>query len=60
MDFDIKTVLGDMLTAISRVVSSDFPKVRECVKKALSEERDFLAELAKARLDGEIDDDILE
>jgi hypothetical protein len=60
MDFDIKTVLGDMLAAISGVVSSEFPKVRECVKKALAEETDFLEELAKARLDGEIDDDILE
>ena len=60
MDFDIRTVLGDMLTAISGVVSSEFPKVRECVKKALAEEKEFLDELAKARLDGEIDDDILE
>ena len=59
MDFDIKTILGDMLSAISGVVSSEFPKVRECVKKALADEKEFLEELAKARLDGEIDDDIL-
>src|SRR5688572_3857560 len=59
MDFDIKTVLGDMLSAVRGVVASEFPKVRECVKKALAEEQAFLEELAKARLDGEIDDDIL-
>jgi hypothetical protein len=59
MDFDIRTVLGDMLSAVRGVVASEFPKVRECVKKALAEEQAFLEELAKARLDGEIDDDIL-
>ena len=59
MGFDIKTVLGEMLNAVRGVVASEFPKVRECVKKALAEEEEFLDELAKARLDGEIDDDIL-
>jgi len=59
MDFDIKAVLGDMLNAVRGVVSTEFPKVRDCVRKALADEKEFLEELAKACLDGEIDDDTL-
>jgi hypothetical protein len=59
MGFDIKAVLGDMLAAVKGVVATDFPKVQNCVKKALAEEQAFLEQLAQARLDGEIDDDIL-
>ena len=59
MNFDIKATLAAMLNAVHGVVAADFPKVRACVQRALNEEREFLSELAKARIDGEIDDEIL-
>ena len=54
MNFDIKATLAAMLNAVHGVVAADFPKVRACVQRALNEEREFLSELAKARIDGEI------
>lgn len=59
MAFDIKTTIGDMLNAVKSVVSGEWPKVRECVKRALDEEAAFMRALAEARLAGELDDDTL-
>lgn len=59
MALDMNAVLTEMIGAVRGVVAGDWPKVRECVRKALAEERDFLAELAQARLSGEIGDDTL-
>lgn len=59
MTFDIKATLSSMLGAMNNVISSDWPKVRDCVKKALAEEQQALETLAKARLSGEIDDAML-
>jgi hypothetical protein len=59
MEFDIKATLGDMLNAVKSVVSGEWPKVRDCIRRALEEEKDFLQSLAEARLAGEIDDDML-
>lgn len=59
MSFDIKAVLSSMASAAGTVVKDDLPKVRQCIKRALDEEKDFLAKLADARLAGVIDDDTL-
>lgn len=59
MAFDIKATLTDMLGAMNNVISGEWPKVRDCVKKALAEEQQALETLAKARLSGEIDDAML-
>ncbi len=59
MSFDIKAGTAAMLNAARGVVGADFPKVRGCVRKTLASEKAFLARVANARLDGEIDDDVL-
>lgn len=59
MGFNIKATLGEMLDAVKGVVSSEWPKVRDCTRRALEEEKEFLQSLAEARLAGEIDDDTL-
>ncbi len=60
MTFDIKKTLAVMLGEVQDVMASDFPGARACVQRALNEEREFLLELARARIDGEIDDEILD
>jgi len=59
MAFDIKSVLSDMVDAFRGVAVADWPKVKDCVRKAFADEKEFLGELAEARLSGEIDDDML-
>ena len=59
MAFDIKATLSSMLDAMNNVVGVEWPKVRDCVRKALTEEQQALETLAKARLSGEIDDAML-
>ncbi len=59
MKFDIKTGLRDMLDAVRGAVGGEWPQLRDCVRHALEDERDFLQALAEARLAGEIDDDTL-
>lgn len=56
MAFDIQDVWKKMLSAVSSVLSSELPKVQDCVKAALEEERDALQAIAMARLNGEIND----
>ena len=60
MGFDVRGTLGAMIDAAKAVVADDWPAVQRCMQSAVEEERAFLAELAAARIDGEIDDDILE
>ena len=57
MSFDIENVLSDMTSAVSGVISGEWKGVKECVEKALKEEKAALSEIAKARLNGEIDDE---
>ena len=57
MSFDIEKIIGDMISAVSSVTSDEWPGVEECVKKAFNEEKDALADIAKARLKKEIDDE---
>ena len=59
MAFNINTTLTDMLDAIKGVVSKEWPKVRGCINKALTEEQQALEDMAKARLAGDIDDAML-
>lgn len=54
MAFDIGAVLKDMAAAASEVLSTEGPKVKGCVKKAIEEEKDALDAIAKARIVGEI------
>lgn len=56
MAFNIGEVLGGMADAIGKVLGTEWPKVRTCAKAALKDERDALEEIAKARINGEIDD----
>jgi hypothetical protein len=57
MAFDIGEVLDGMLGAAAGVLSTEWPKVETCVTAAFKEERDALDAIAKARLEGEIDND---
>lgn len=54
MAFDIGAVLKDMVTAACDVLSTEGPKVKGCVKKAIEEEKEALEAIAKARIEGEI------
>jgi hypothetical protein len=57
MSFNLDTTLNDMASAISGVISDEWSGVKECVKKALEDEKDALAGIVEARLGGEIDDE---
>lgn len=54
MAFDIGAVLKDMTATASDMLSTEGPRVKECVKKAIEAEKDALDEIAKARIAGEI------
>lgn len=56
MAFDIREVLDGMLGAAAGVLSAEWPKIQACVKAAFEEERDALEAIAKARIEGEIND----
>lgn len=57
MAFDISAVLDGMAGAAGDVLSAEWPKVQNCVKAALAEEREALEAIADARLLGEINDE---
>lgn len=57
MDFDIAKVFDGMIGAAGDVLSAEWPKVQACVKAAFKDEQNALEAIAKARLDGEIDDE---
>jgi ribosome-binding ATPase YchF (GTP1/OBG family) len=56
MAFDIEVVLGEMLSAFSKVMSAEWPKIQECAKAAFQEEREALEAIAIARVNSEIND----
>ena len=56
MAFDIEAVLRDMASTAGDVLAGEGPKVNNCIKAAIEEEKDALEAIAKARLDDEIDD----
>lgn len=57
MSFDIDSTIGDMISAMSEVISGEWPNVKDCIKLALQDEKHALADIARARLDNEIDDE---
>ena len=59
MSFDIDSAVNDMLSAASGVISGEWPGVKDCVKKALDDEKVALTDIANARKAGDIDDDDL-
>jgi len=59
MAFDIGNVLKEMVSAAGDVLATESPKIKGCVKAAFEEEKDALEDIARARLEGEIDDDDL-
>ncbi len=56
MAFDMGEVFDRVLGAAAGVLSAEWPKVQTCVTAAFEEERAALDAIAKARLNGEIDD----
>jgi len=59
MSFDIEGTFEEMLAAISGVVSGEWPAMKECVEKALEDEKEALEMIASLRLAGDIDDEDL-
>lgn len=57
MSFDMEQAAKDMLAAIEGELSTEWPKIRDCTEKAVREEQDILKAIAKARIEGAIDDD---
>jgi hypothetical protein len=54
MSFDIDTTLKDMGSAAAAVLAGEAPKVRDCLNKALQDEKEALKLIADARIAGEI------
>lgn len=59
MSFEIQAALSDMLGAVKNTVAGQWARSRDCTRRALEDEKTFLAKLAQARLAGEIDDGTL-
>ena len=57
MAFDIDQTISDMASAISGVITDEWPAVKECVEKALDDEKEALLDIAQARINNEITDD---
>jgi hypothetical protein len=55
--FDIGEVLKEMIAAAGKVIGAEAPKVKDCVKAAIKDEKDALRSIARARLAKKIDDD---
>ncbi|MBI4654420.1 MAG: hypothetical protein HY752_05445 [Nitrospirae bacterium] len=59
MGFDIDKTLNEMAKAIGAIFTGEWPKVKDCVENVLKDERKALADIAKARLSDNINDDEL-
>ena len=60
MSFDIDKTVADMAKAIGAVLTTEWPKIKDCAENVLKkDEKDALADIAKARLLGEINDEEL-
>lgn len=57
MSFDINQTLDNMATAIAGVMAGEWPKIKDCMEKALQDEKEALEDIAMSRLSGEIDDE---
>lgn len=56
MTFQIDAVVDQMVAAVAGEVSEGWDDVQNCVKAAFEAEKQALADIAKARIAGEIDD----
>ena len=57
MAFEIDKVIDQMVAAVSGEVAEGWDDVQGCVKGALQREKQAFADIAKARINGEIDDE---
>ena len=57
MSFNIENTIKDMTSAISGVISGEWPGIKDCVEKAIDNEKEALSDIAEARLNGDIDDE---
>jgi hypothetical protein len=56
MAFDVSDTLKNMIAAARDVLAAESPKIKECVDKAIKEQGDALADIATARLKGDLTD----
>lgn len=56
MAFNIETTIEDMAGAISGVMAGEWGGIKDCVQQALKEEKEALADIADARVAGDIND----
>ncbi len=54
MSFDIDATIKDMGNAAVAVLAGEGPKIRDCLDKALQDEKEALKLIADARIAGEI------
>lgn len=54
MSFDIDSTIKDMGSAAAAVLAGEAPKVKDCLNKALQDEKEALKAIADARIAGEI------
>jgi len=59
MSFDAEATFEDMIAAVSGVLSGEWPELKDCVEKALRDEKEALETIALMRLGGDIDDEDL-
>lgn len=60
LDLDLDQLMQDMAGAAGEAVGEAPAEIAEQARKALEGQREALADLAEARLEGRIDDEILE
>lgn len=56
MSLDMDKTISDMGSAAAVVLGKEWGKVKECVEKALADEKEALTAIAGARIAGEIND----
>ena len=60
MSFDIENVLKDMATAINESVKDDIGEIKDYANTILENEKESLKELGKARVLGQISDEVFD
>ena len=57
MSFNIEKTIKEMTSAISGVVSGEWSGIKDCVEKAIDDEKEALSDIAEARINDDIDDE---
>ena len=60
MSFDIESVSKQMVSAISDFVKDDVGEIKQYADTIIKNEKDSLKELAEARIQGQITDDVFD